>query len=47
MFGGGPAATYVRPHVVAYGPREKGTGDVGKCFDGEILFAEELMALCL
>jgi hypothetical protein len=47
MFGGGPAATHVSPHLAAYGPMAKGTGDVGKSFDGEIIFAEELMALHL
>jgi len=26
---------------------EKGTGDVGKSFDGESIFAEELMSLRL
>jgi hypothetical protein len=29
---------------VRLGPLEKGIGDVGKVFSGEILFAEELMS---
>jgi hypothetical protein len=47
MFAGGPAATHVSPHMGAYGPMERGPEDVGKIFDGEIIFAEELMSLRL
>ena len=32
------------PHLSSHGPLEKGIGDVGKVFSGEILFAEELMS---
>jgi ribonuclease BN (tRNA processing enzyme) len=38
---------HVGPHLAAHGPMEKGIGDVGKIFDGEIIFAEELMSLRL
>jgi ribonuclease BN (tRNA processing enzyme) len=38
---------HVGPHLAAHGPMEKGIGDVGKIFDGEIIFAEELMSLHL
>ena len=38
---------HVGPHLASHGPMEKGIGDVRKIFDGEIIFAEELMALRL
>jgi ribonuclease Z len=38
---------HVGPHLSAHGPMEKGIGDVRKIFDGELIFAEELMSLRL
>jgi ribonuclease Z len=38
---------HVGPHLAAHGPMEKGIGDVRKTFDGELIFAEELMSLRL
>jgi len=38
---------HVGPHLASHGPMEKGIGDVRKIFDGELIFAEELMALRL
>jgi ribonuclease Z len=38
---------HVGPHLASHGPMEKGIGDVRKIFDGEIIFAEELMLLRL
>jgi ribonuclease BN (tRNA processing enzyme) len=38
---------HVGPHLASHGPMEKGIGDVRKIFDGEIIFAEELMSLWL
>jgi ribonuclease Z len=38
---------HVGPHLASHGPMEKGIGDVGRIFDGEIIFAEELMSLRL
>jgi ribonuclease Z len=38
---------HVGPHLASHGPMEKGIGDVRKIFDGEIIFAEELMSLRL
>jgi ribonuclease Z len=38
---------HVGPHLASHGPMEKGIGDVRKVFDGEIIFAEELMSLRL
>jgi ribonuclease BN (tRNA processing enzyme) len=38
---------HVGPHLASHGPMEKGIGDVRKIFDGELVFAEELMALHL
>ena len=32
-------------HIASHGPMEKGIGDVRKVYDGEIIFAEELMSL--
>ncbi|HXH09858.1 MAG TPA: MBL fold metallo-hydrolase [Alphaproteobacteria bacterium] len=36
---------HVGPHLSSHGPMEKGIGDVRKIFDGELIFAEELMVL--
>lgn len=36
---------HVGPHLASHGPMEKGIGDVRKIYDGEIIFAEELMSL--
>jgi ribonuclease BN (tRNA processing enzyme) len=33
------------PHLSNHGPMEKGIGDVRRIYDGEIIFAEELMPL--
>jgi ribonuclease Z len=38
---------HVGPHLASHGPMEKGIGDVRRIFDGEIIFAEELMSLRL
>jgi ribonuclease Z len=38
---------HVGPHLASHGPMEKGIGDVRQVFDGEIIFAEELMSLGL
>ena len=34
---------HVGPHLASHGPMEKGIGDVRKIYDGEIIFADELM----
>jgi ribonuclease BN (tRNA processing enzyme) len=36
---------HVGPHLASHGPMEKGIGDVRRIYDGEIIFAEELMSL--
>jgi len=36
--------SHLGPHISSDGPREKGINDVRNIFDGEILFAEELMS---
>jgi len=36
---------HIGPHLAAHGPMEKGIGDVRHVFDGELIFAEELMSL--
>lgn len=38
---------HVGPHLASHGPMEKGIGDVRKIFDGDLIFAEELMSLRL
>jgi len=38
---------HVGSHLASHGPMEKGIGDVRKIFDGELIFAEELMSLYL
>ena len=37
--------SHMGPHLSSHGPLEKGIGDVGKLYDGRIVFAEELMTL--
>ena len=37
--------SHMGPHLSAHGPLEKGIGDVKRIYDGEVLFAEELMSL--
>ena len=39
--------SHMGPHLSSHGPLEKGIGDVRALFGGEILFAEELLALDL
>jgi ribonuclease Z len=36
---------HVGPHLATHGPMEKGIGDVRRIYDGEVIFAEELMSL--
>jgi ribonuclease Z len=36
---------HVGPHLATHGPMEKGIGDVRRVFEGQIIFAEELMRL--
>ncbi|MGD9892696.1 MAG: MBL fold metallo-hydrolase [Dehalococcoidia bacterium] len=36
---------HMGPHVSSHGPLEKGLGDIAAIFDGDIVFAEELMTL--
>lgn len=36
---------HMGPHLSAHGPLEKGLGEVSKLYDGELLFAEELMSI--
>jgi ribonuclease Z len=38
---------HIGPHLSSHGPMEKGIGDVRRIYDGEIIFAEELMPLTL
>lgn len=38
---------HIGPHLSSHGPMEKGIGDVRRIYDGEIIFAEELMPLAL
>lgn len=38
---------HVGPHLAAHGPMERGIGSVRKIYDGELIFADELMALRL
>ena len=38
---------HIGPHLAAHGPMEKGIGEVRNIFDGELIFAEELMSLSL
>jgi ribonuclease Z len=36
--------THTGPNLARHGPMEKGIGDVRKLYDGEVIFAEELMS---
>jgi ribonuclease Z len=36
---------HVGPHLASHGPMEKGIADVHKTYDGEVIFADELMTL--
>ena len=36
---------HVGPHLAAHGPMEKGIGDVRRIYDGEVIFADELMSI--
>ena len=36
---------HMGPHVSSHGPLEKGLGDIAAIYDGEVVFAEELMKL--
>ena len=36
---------HIGPHLSTHGPMEKGIGDVRRLYSGEIIFADELMAL--
>jgi ribonuclease Z len=36
---------HIGPHLASHGPMEKGIGDVRKLYQGEVIFAEELMSL--
>jgi ribonuclease Z len=38
---------HVGPHLAQHGPMEKGIGDVRRLYEGEVIFAEELMSLRL
>ncbi|MFQ5896899.1 MAG: MBL fold metallo-hydrolase [Candidatus Methylomirabilia bacterium] len=38
---------HVGPHLASHGPMEKGIGDVRRMYDGQLIFAEELMTLRL
>ena len=39
--------SHMGPHLSRHGPLEKGIGDVKRVFDGEVIFAEELMSVQL
>jgi ribonuclease BN (tRNA processing enzyme) len=36
---------HMGPHISTHGPLEKGIGDVRARYDGQVIFAEELMQL--
>jgi ribonuclease Z len=38
---------HIGPHLARHGPMEKGIGDVRRLYDGELVFADELMTLSL
>jgi ribonuclease Z len=38
---------HIGPHLASHGPMEKGIGDVRAAYSGEVIFADELMALSL
>jgi len=35
---------HVGPHLATHGAMDKGIGDVRRIYDGEVIFAEELMS---
>src|SRR5437667_87691 len=37
----------IGPHLASHGPMEKGIGDVRKVYEGDVIFADELMSLQL
>jgi ribonuclease BN (tRNA processing enzyme) len=37
--------SHMGPHLAQHGPLEKGIGDVKRLYDGQLIFAEELMSL--
>jgi ribonuclease BN (tRNA processing enzyme) len=38
---------HIGPHLAQHGPMEKGIGDVRRVYDGEVVFADELMTIQL
>ena len=38
---------HIGPHLAQHGPMEKGIGDVRRIYDGEVIFADELMTIQL
>jgi ribonuclease BN (tRNA processing enzyme) len=38
---------HIGPHLASHGPMEKGIGDIRRVYDGELVFADELMTLRL
>ena len=38
---------HIGPHLAQHGPMEKGIGDVRRLYEGEVIFADELMTLRL
>ena len=36
---------HIGPHLSGHGPMEKGLGDIGKLYDGELIFSDELMSI--
>ena len=38
---------HIGPHLAQHGPMEKGIGDVRRIYDGEVVFADELMTIQL
>jgi ribonuclease Z len=38
---------HVGPYLAQHGPMEKGIGDVRRLYDGEVIFADELMSIPL
>jgi ribonuclease Z len=38
---------HIGAHLAGHGPMEKGIGDIGRIYDGDVLFSDELMRLTL
>jgi len=38
---------HMGPHIAQHGPLEKGLGDIREVFSGEVIYAEEIMAVGL